>query len=167
MTVTVTNAQQQTEVNVSRITRVARSAVRRLRIRGSGTMAITFIDSRRMRTLNKRFLRHDRPTDVLSFRYDGEPVVGEILIDPSQARAYAARHKIAYAEELSRYVVHGLLHWMGHEDRTRAHQVHMRKMEDRVLTFCGADSTGLASRDGSLFRNRVRGRKKEPSRNWK
>ena len=133
MSVTVMNAQRRVAIDTARMKRVARSAVRRLRIRGSGTMAIAFIDSRRMRTLNKRFLRHDRPTDVLSFRYDGEPVIGEILIDPSQARAYAVRHKIPYANELSRYVVHGLLHWMGHEDRTKAQQAKMRKMEDRVL----------------------------------
>lgn len=133
MTVRVVNAQREAPVPLIRMTRLARRAIRRLRIRAPGTLAIAFIDSRRMRRLNKRFLRHDRPTDVLSFRYDGEPIVGDIVIAPAQARAYARRHGIPYAEELSRYVVHGLLHWLGHEDRTAAERRKMRVMEERLL----------------------------------
>jgi probable rRNA maturation factor len=154
ITVTVTNAQRQAPVSASWIMRLARRAIRRLRIRTPGTLAITFIGPGRMRTLNRRFKRHDWTTDVLSFRYDGpstrpvgggarsgfrplglhEQIVGEVLINPSAARAYARRHGIPYDEELSRYVVHGLLHWLGHEDRTRAQQQKMRAMEDRLLS---------------------------------
>ncbi len=148
MTVSVTNAQREVPVDASRMARVARLAVKHLRIRTRGRLAITFIDSRRMRTLNRRFLRHDRPTDVLSFRYDGEPaclpkpirrrqVVGEILIAPRQARTYATQHGIAYDEELSRYVIHGLLHWLGHNDGTLAEQRRMRARENRLLRRCG------------------------------
>ena len=137
MMVTLTNAQHDAPVNTARMVRLARCAVRTLRIRAPGTLAITFIGARRMCALNKRFLRQDRMTDVLSFRYDGEPVVGEILIAPRAARAYAKRHGVAYAEELSRYVIHGLLHWLGHEDRTPKQQRRMRAREDRLLSRCG------------------------------
>ena len=136
MVVQVTNAQREVPVDVGRMARVGRRAVRRLRIRTHGTLSITFIDSQRIRTVNRQFLRHDRTTDVLSFRYDGEPVVGEVLIAPREARRYAKDHGIAYQHELSRYVVHGLLHWLGHEDRTRAQQQAMRAREDRVLARC-------------------------------
>ena len=133
MQVTVTNAQREAPVNVARMATVARRAVRQLRIRTRGIMAITFIDSRRMRTLNRRFLRHDWDTDVLSFRYDGEELVGEVLIAPRQAQRYAEAHDIPYADELSRYVVHGLLHWTGLKDRTAAQQRAMRRAENRLL----------------------------------
>jgi rRNA maturation RNase YbeY len=137
MMVVLTNAQRDAPVNTARMGRLARQAVRALRIRTRGTLAITFIGASRMRALNKRFLRHDRLTDVLSFRYDGEPVVGEIFIAPRAARAYAKRHGLAYAGELARYVVHGLLHWLGHEDRTPKEQRMMRSREDRLLSRCG------------------------------
>ena len=137
MVVTVTNAQREAPVGVGRMAQLARRAVRWLHIRTHGTLAITFINDRRMRTLNKRFLRHDRPTDVLSFRYDGEPIVGEVLIAPRAAQRYAKTHGLSYLEELSRYVVHGLLHWLGHEDRTKTQQRNMRMMEDRLLVRCG------------------------------
>ena len=133
MTVSVTNTQREAPVNKARMARLARGAARRLNIRATGTLAITFISARRMRTLNKRFLRHDWDTDVLSFRYDGEPVVGEILIAPRLARAYAAEQGIGYETELARYVVHGMLHWLGHDDATPVQQRKMRAMENRLL----------------------------------
>ena len=135
MVVTVTNAQREEPVDTASLGRLLRRAVRQLDIDTRGTLAVTFIGARRMRTLNKRFLRHGRATDVLSFHYDGEPVVGEILIAPGEARAYANRHGIAYEFELARYVVHGLLHWIGYEDRTPVEQRNMREMEDRLLGF--------------------------------
>ena len=133
MTVTVRNEQRDAPVDIARMKRLARGAVRRLRIRARGTLAITFIDGRRMRALNQRFLHHHRTTDVLSFRYHGEPIVGDIVISPAAARAYAQAHGLRYADELSRYVVHGLLHWIGHQDRSPAQQRKMRAMEDRLL----------------------------------
>ena len=115
---------------------LARCAVRRLRIRRRGQLLITFIDGATMRRLNRRFKRHNRLTDVLSFRYDGEPVVGEILIAPAAARRYATRHSLSYRQELARYVLHGLLHWMGREDRTVRQQHKMRALEDKLLSQC-------------------------------
>ena len=137
MTVCVANAQREVRVNLSQMRRLAQSALRRLKIRGSGQFSVTFIDSATMQALNRQFKKHDRPTDVLSFRYDGEPVVGDVLIAPKQAQAYAREHGIAYTQELSRYVVHGILHWQGHEDRTTAEQRAMRAREDNLLSLCG------------------------------
>src|SRR3989338_5656920 len=137
MTVTVRNEQRDAPVNVARMAQLARHAVRRLRIRARGTLTITFIDARRMRALNRRFLRHDRTTDVLSFRYDRESVVGDILISPSAAKDYARANRVKYADELSRYVVHGLPHWIGQNDQTPAQRRKMRMMEDRILQACG------------------------------
>lgn len=136
MVVSVTNAQWAVPIDVRGIARVVRCAIRRLRIATPGTLAITFLGGGPMRRLNKRFLCHDRVTDVLSFRYEGERVVGEIFIAPSEARAYAARHRIPSQDELSRYVLHGLLHWLGHDDATPAQQRRMRQLEDELLMAC-------------------------------
>ena len=141
MTLRVTNAQREVRVNLSRMRRLALCAVRHLKIRPPGVFSITFIDSKHMQALNRQFKKHNRPTDVLSFRYDGEPVVGDVLIAPKQAKAYAKENNIAYTEELSRYVVHGILHWLGFEDRTRAEARAMRLREDVVLRHCGALAT--------------------------
>ena len=127
------------------LTRLAGCAIGHLNIRQPGALAITFIASQTMRQLNHRFTRHSGLTDVLSFHYPQEPipplagqVVGEILIAPAAARRYAKQQQLAYRDELARYVIHGLLHWMGHEDATPAQQRTMRAMEDRLLACCAS-----------------------------
>ena len=99
---------------------------------------MAFVDSRLMRRLNRDFTGHRGLTDVLSFRYDGEPVVGEVIVSPAFARRYAAEHGLPYRQELARYALHGLLHWLGHDDRTVAQRRRMRMMEDNLLRACAA-----------------------------
>ena len=137
--VTLANCQRDERVPVAWLRRVAECAVRRLRIRGPGTLTISLIDRRAMARLNRRLLGHHGVTDVLSFRYDGEAIIGEVLVSPSFARRYANEHGLVFRDEVARYIVHGLLHWLGHDDRTLAEQQRMRRMEDRVLRRCAAD----------------------------
>ena len=136
-TVQLVNLQRRDPIPAAWISRVAQCAMRRLGIRERGRMSIAFLDSRAMRNLNYRCTHRRTLTDVFSFRYDGEPVIGEIVVAPACARRYAASHRLSYREELARYVVHGLLHWMGHDDRTPAEQHRMRGLENRLLTSCG------------------------------
>ncbi len=149
MTVQVTNAQRQCRVATTTVARLARCTVQQLGIRVPGLLVITFLDARRLRRLNQQFLRQDRPTDVLSFRYDGEPIVGEVLIAPSAARRYAHTHRVSYQQELLRYVVHGILHWTGLDDKSQAQRRRMRKKEDDLLWVCrerrAADGAGRGS----------------------
>lgn len=138
MRIEVADCQRRDAVPTERLARLARRAVRRLRIAGRGVITVSFIDRRAMQRLNWRFLRHRGLTDVLSFRYEQGPVVGEILIAPAFARAYAREHDGSYDDELARYLVHGLLHWTGLDDRTSAERRRMRAMEDRLLASCHA-----------------------------
>lgn len=138
MRLRLTNGQRRDPVPLAWLTQRARRAARRLGIRGQGTIVASFIDDGTMRALHGRFLGSRRATDVLSFRYAeeaaaGSQIIGEILIAPSAARRYAAAHRLPYRDELARYVIHGLLHWLGHDDRTAAQQRRMRAMEDRLL----------------------------------
>ncbi len=153
MTVRLTNAQREAPVDLALMGRVARRAVRRLRQRARGELCVTFLSARRMRTLNRRFLRHDWTTDVLSFRYDANGArgpAGDILIAPRLARRYARAHRLPYAEELSRYVVHGILHWDGHTDETPAQQRTMRRLEDQLLGLEFSALKGTGPRRGPV-----------------
>ena len=140
--ITLANHQRRDPVPLAWLLRLARAAVRRLRVRAKGTFSVVFIDAAQMRRLNARFTGHRALTDVLSFRYPAEGaggslkeelVVGEIIVAPAAARRYAQAHGLSYREELARYIVHGLLHWIGHEDRTAQQQRKMRKLEDGLL----------------------------------
>jgi len=150
------NCQRRDPVPAVWLARVANRAARRMKIRGHGTMAVSFVDSATMRRLNRRFTGHRGLTDVLSFNYMmGKPaspaggMMGEILVAPAFARAYAAKHALPYREELARYVIHGLLHWLGHDDATPAEQRRMRKLEDGLLASKGGTSRAGKGSDPS------------------
>ena len=77
---------------------------------------VVFVTDRRIHELNRRFLKRDRPTNVISFNCDepdlpGEPrLLGEVYISRDRARAQAREYGVSYASELRRLVLHGLLH---------------------------------------------------------
>ena len=75
---------------------------------GDGHLAIEFVDSARIRELNRAHRGTDAPTDVLSFPIDGveEPALGQrelgdVLICPE------------HVSDLREAVVHGVLHLLG------------------------------------------------------
>lgn len=89
------------------------------------------------RRLKRKFLRQDRPADVLSFRYGRE---GEILLAPAVIRRDARRTGRAYRRMLPELAFHGLLHLLGyhHEGSHSA----ARKFEARERSLL--ESFGLA-----------------------
>ena len=84
---------------------------------------LMFVRDPAIRRYNREFFGKDTPTDVISFPAGaadgaGRPcaAVGDVVISIDQALAYGSRHAIAPAEELARYVVHGILHCLGYDD---------------------------------------------------
>jgi rRNA maturation RNase YbeY len=91
--------------------------------------------------LNERHLGHAGPTDVITFDYrpperarahDG-CLRGEIVVCPEVARPAALRWGTTWREEIGRYVLHGLLHLSGYDDRSPATRRAMKREEDRLV----------------------------------
>lgn len=85
--------------------------------------------------MNRDFLGHDYPTDVLSFPVSGEGEIleGEVYVDLDTARSNASEFGTSFAQEAARYVIHGLLHLAGHDDSSTHQRAAMRQLEDRYL----------------------------------
>ncbi len=83
---------------------------------GAATIAITFMSSSRMRSLNMRTFGRDRATDVVAFplAHDDE-LVADVYICPFIARRSARDIQISSREELLRLIVHGILHVLGYD----------------------------------------------------
>lgn len=126
--------------------RLPQAAIRRLVravLRGEGhddvTVSLAFVDDATIHRVNRRFLRHDRPTDVISFPMSGGPhphgeeILGEIVISTEYARMEARRRKITPREELLRYVAHGILHLLGYDDKTPAEKRKMWNRQERYV----------------------------------
>jgi probable rRNA maturation factor len=118
------------------VRRAVRSAVKPYALPADARITVAFIDDDEMRTLNKRYRKKDRTTDVLSFGQaigrskgdravkrlrrdeDGELDVGDILISAAQAERQAKRRKHPLVREVAFLAAHGALHLLGFEDET-------------------------------------------------
>lgn len=81
-------------------------------------VACLITDDRELRELNRRFLRKDFPTDVLSFppsnrTAGGNGTAGEMAISLDRAAAQAAGFGHSLEDELRILMLHGLLHLAG------------------------------------------------------
>jgi probable rRNA maturation factor len=84
-------------------------------------VSLAFVDNATIHTLNKRYLNHDEPTDVLSFPLSdpgAKRLAGELVIGAEVALAQAKERGHDVQEELALYVIHGLLHLCGYDDTT-------------------------------------------------
>ncbi len=82
-----------------------------------GEISLALLDDQAIRRLNRDYLGIDRPTDVLAFALheEGEPVLGDVYVGHEQAERQAMDVAVPVVEELSRLVIHGMLHVLGHE----------------------------------------------------
>jgi probable rRNA maturation factor len=96
---------------------------------------IIFVDDSRMIDLNKYYLRHNYPTDVLSFPLsdDKHALEGEVYVNLDQARRQAHGLGLMLKEEASRLVIHGALHLLGYDDSTAHDKKRMTQKEDHYL----------------------------------
>jgi probable rRNA maturation factor len=101
-----------------RVVAIARSALIAEGVRDA-LVSVTFLGRRRIAALNRTHLGHRGATDVISFGFTRaskrDPVIGDVYICPDVARANAASRRIPVREELTRLVVHGVLHVLGHD----------------------------------------------------
>lgn len=89
--------------------------------RVTGSFAVTFLSTGRMRALNRKSFGRDRATDVIAFsmQHDGE-LIGDVFVCPAMARHAAHEHGISDREEMLRLVIHGVLHVLGYDHPTTA-----------------------------------------------
>ncbi len=93
-----------------------------------------FCDDAFLLTLNKRYLKHNTLTDIITFDYSSrKKLQAEIYISIDSVRANAVIYKVSFMEELRRVIIHGVLHCIGFTDKTHRKRALMRKMEDRYL----------------------------------
>jgi rRNA maturation RNase YbeY len=99
-------------------------------------ITIIFVDKILIQKLKKQFFNIDKPTDVIAFRlneYKNDKVEGEIYICLPVAKENAEYYGEDYDREISRLIIHGILHLIGHDDKTEKQRLDMRQLEDKYL----------------------------------
>ena len=87
--------------------------------------------------INRGYLQHDDYTDVITFDNSDAPktVSGDIFISFERIKDNATSLKIPFDQELSRVIIHGLLHLLGYKDKTPKTKKTMTEKEDFYLAL--------------------------------
>lgn len=118
--------------------RAAAAEVLRAEGHRSAEVSIAVVDNAAMQALNRRYLDHDWPTDVLSFAFDeAGSLSGEVILNAELAAEVAEKYGWTESDELLLYLVHGLLHLCGYDDGDAASQGRMRRREQELLAEYG------------------------------
>jgi len=103
------------------------------------------VTGRKIKALNKKYLHRDYSTDVLAFdlSQDFTPkgkknkrikiITGEVIISADTALKNSVLYRTTPKEEIMLYVIHGILHLLGHDDSSRKGKHLMRLKEQKIL----------------------------------
>lgn len=104
---------------------------------------LVFTDNKEIKKINKTFLGHNFATDVISFAYNNASlennISGEIIISVEMAIKLAQKLKCTIEGEMALYLVHGLLHLLGYNDKLKKDARKMHQREKELLSMYGYD----------------------------
>ena len=150
----IANTQDHLPIDEALLKEVAGKTFEKERV-AAASVSIALVDNDAIRELNKRYLDHDDVTDVLSFllecesgtspsqqsqegegpslRGAGKRIEGEVVISAETAVQRAKEFRWTPQEELVLYLVHGLLHLVGYDDRSPMERRLMRQRERSIM----------------------------------
>lgn len=99
-------------------------------------ISIVIVDDEYIIRLNQEYLNKNTTTDVLSFRLTddtGDKLEGEVYANIEQITRQASDYHVLMEDEISRIVIHGVLHLLGFDDQTGEQNKIMTEKEDQYL----------------------------------
>jgi probable rRNA maturation factor len=109
----------------------------------NATVSIAIVGNNHIRKLNRRFLNRKTVTDCLAFdlsEYKDNRKLFELIVNGEKATLEAAKRGHPAQAELALYVIHGLLHNLGFDDRLATQAKKMHRLEDEILQQQGFGS---------------------------
>lgn len=103
--------------------------IKALEVTNTGHINLVFVDDEKMRILNKKYRRKDKPTDVLSFVYDDD-CIGEILI----SQGYIKNNlRESVNVDVKKAFIHGILHIFGFDhEKSESERIKMEEKEREI-----------------------------------
>lgn len=96
---------------------------------------IIYVNEKYIKSLNRKFLGREEPTDVISFPFNEKDFLGEIYVSVETVEKQAKIYKTSFNDELIRVSIHGLLHLLGFEDKTEEGKNKMCSLENKYLNI--------------------------------
>jgi probable rRNA maturation factor len=137
--ISIASPQEAVDIDRGRMREVVRTVLEGEQV-ADAEISLAFVDNPTIHRLNRQFLNHDEPTDVLSFPLgDGRSrkLAGELVIGAQVALAQSSQRGHDVQAELALYVIHGLLHLCGYDDHDPKDAAAMRERERHYLRQLG------------------------------
>ena len=101
-----------------------------------GEINFIFCDDDYLLDINRKQLKHNTLTDIISLDYSlGHVVSGDIYISVDRVRENASERDIGFLDEMHRVMIHGILHYVGYKDKSEGDRAEMRSKEDYYLSL--------------------------------
>ena len=98
------------------------------------TLVFLFVDDNEILEMNKKFLKHDYYTDVITFGdFKDKKISGDIAISIERVLDNSKTYGVEFEDELKRVMVHGLLHIMGYNDKVSSDKAVMSEKEKKAI----------------------------------
>ena len=100
-----------------------------------GTINVVFCNDELLLKLNKTYLKHKTYTDILTFPCleKTKAISGDIFISIIRIQENSRKFDQTFDQELCRVMVHGILHLIGYNDKTKSQKIEMSAKEDHYL----------------------------------
>jgi probable rRNA maturation factor len=135
ITIELTNRQRIKRVSFKQLHRYLGKVLRFLNL-SSQRVSILLCDDRLIKRLNQKYFGNSSLTDVIAFplRDSLEPdYLGEVVVSVERAVRVAPKLGRRWQDELKLYLVHGILHLSGYDDRTKAGRLRMEKKQEEII----------------------------------
>ena len=103
--------------------------------RNTGNLSFIFCSDAYLLRINQDYLNHDYYTDIITFdnSEEGKLIEGDLFISVDRVRENAEKLDVSFFVELHRVMIHGVLHLLGFNDKTKAEEKLMRSTEETCL----------------------------------
>ena len=97
-------------------------------------LTYVFVSDEKITDLNRKFLKHDYATDILTFdSSEDDFIAGEMFISVDTVKENAKYYSASFEIEILRVILHGMLHLCGYKDETEEEQKKFRELEEKYL----------------------------------
>ena len=143
MNVVIANRQRTKKINTRLLKQIVGGLFAELEIKDA-ELGINLVAAPEMTLVNETFLQHEGSTDVITFDHavaekrkaesgKQKPLHGELFVCVDEAVLQAKKFGVNWQSEVVRYIVHGVLHLLGHDDLRADLRRKMKREENRLV----------------------------------
>jgi len=135
MKIEIVNQQKAKRIEIKELSQKIKKALSFLGI-SSKKLSIFLCDDVFITKLNKKYFKKSCSTDVIAFPLsdNSEPdYLGEVVVSVEVAVGVSKDFGYSWQKELMLYIIHGILHLIGYNDRTRCQRDCMERKQKEIL----------------------------------